>query len=185
MRNNSHNIEPLNKRLDRFQKGEPIESIDTLINSIANSFNNEITVTSRQYQTSLLFLGIHAVALTISEIFWGLRGVGGYRKFLEEFVDGETEGMKFSFVADKIHNWRNVLAHQWLSSSGYEIQYEYELKHGFIVNDNVLMINPRIYCDHYLSAFAAGGKIYEYSQILSDLELERAKQRIIEKFVKQ
>lgn len=66
MRNNSHDIEPFKKYLARFQRNSPFESIDTLLNSIVNYFNNEIAITSDKYQTSLLFLGIHTAALTIN-----------------------------------------------------------------------------------------------------------------------
>ena|SRR3989344_3040785 len=185
MKNHAHHIEQIEKRIARFQAGSPNESIATLLNSLANYFNNEIAVAPDKRQTALLFLGIHAAVLTISEIFWGLNGVAGYRKFLEEFVDGDEEAVKFSLVADKIHNWRNVLAHQWLASSGYKIQYDYDMQSGFVTNDNVLVINPKIYCDHYIRAFSADGKVWEYEQVLSESELEDAKQRIIEKFVRQ
>ena len=81
MQNNAHQIEPFEKRLARFQNGSPIESIETLLNSIANFFNNEIVLTPEKYQTSLLFLGIHSVALTISEIFWDINGEAGFKKY--------------------------------------------------------------------------------------------------------
>jgi len=185
MINNSHNNESYAKRLARFQNNSPSESIETLLGSVANYFNNEIAVTVGKYQTSLLFLGIHAVALTISEVFWGLRKLDGYKKFLEEFVDGDTDDIKFSLIADKIHRWRNVLAHQWLASSGHQIQYDYKLGAGFSVDSNLLIINPQIYCNRYLSSFSAGGRIWDYDKILSDSELESAKQRIIDKFIKK
>lgn len=185
MKNNAHDIEPLEKRLARFQNGSPVESIETLLNSIANFFNNEISMAPDRYQTSLLFLGIHSVALTISEVFWGLEGVAGYKKFLENFVDGNTADTKFSFVADKVHNWRNVLAHQWLASSGYQIQYDYKMETGFIASDGLLRINPKIYCEHYLNAFSAGGKIWGYEKIFSNDDLEKVKKRIVDKFVKK
>lgn len=185
MQNNAHQIELFEKRLARFQNGSPIESIETLLNSIAKFFNNEIVLTPEKHQTSLLFLGIHSVALTISEIFWDLNGEAGFKKFLEAFVDGDTENTKFSFVADKVHSWRNVLAHQWLASSGYEIQYDYEMKAGFEISENLLRINPKIYCDQYINAFSADGKIWEYDKILTSSELDNAKQRIIDKFVKK
>jgi len=83
MENRAHNIEPLEKRISRFQNGHPIEIIETLLNSIANFFNNEIRLTTENdnFQTSLLFLGIHAVALTISEGFLIKRGQRGISYF--------------------------------------------------------------------------------------------------------
>jgi hypothetical protein len=184
MRNNAHKIEPFEKRLARFQNGSPVESIDTLLNSIANYFNNEIAVAPEKHQTSLLFLGIHAVALTVSEVFWGYGGERGYKKFLETFIDGRSEDTKFSSVSDEIHAWRNVLAHQWLASSGYEIQYDYESELGFNLEDEILTINPKVYCEYYLKAFSAGGRIWNYEQLLGEAELEKIKKRIITKFIK-
>ena len=109
MQNRSH-MEPLEKRIKRFQNGSPIEIIETLLNSISNFFNNEIRLTTEEdhYQTSLMFLGVHAVALTISEGFYNRNGVEGYRLFLENFVDGKTPDTKLSDVATEIHSWRNI-----------------------------------------------------------------------------
>jgi len=185
MKNNAHQIEPYEKRLARFQNGSPIESIETLLNSIANFFNNEIIIASGKFQTSLLFLGIHAVALTVSEIFWGLTGEPAYKKFLELFVDGGTENLNFSIVAKEIHTWRNILAHQWLGKEGYNIQYNYEMIQGFELKNGLLTINPKKYCDCYIKAFSAGGKIWEYIKRLNSSELNNAKQKIINKFVKK
>lgn len=185
MQNNAHQIESYAKRLARFQKGSPIESIETLLNSIGNYFNNEIRVTPERYQTSLLFLGIHAVALTISEIFWDLKGKDGYDKFVKTFIDGETNDTKFSTISDKIHKWRNALAHQWLAPLGHEIQYDYTMKLGFTIDDELLIINPKIYCEQYIKAFSLEGKIWNYTDFLSAEDLNRAKERIIKKFIKK
>lgn len=185
MKNNIYQIEPFKKRLDRLQNGSPIESIETLLNSIANFFNNEIVLTPEKYQTSLLFLGIHSVALTIAEIFWGLKGEAGFKKFLETFMDGEVEHKRFSLVADKIHNWRNVLAHQWLASSGYKIHYDYNMEFGFVINNDLLSINPQIYCNSYMKAFSSSGKIWQYKNLLSSKELEESKLRIVNKFLQK
>lgn len=130
-------------------------------------------------------MGIHAVALTISEIFWGLKGECGYKKFLETFADGNTDDKKFSRVSNTIHNWRNVLAHQWIASSGYKIEYDYDLNMGFIEKNNKLIINPKIYCQLYLDAFSVGGKIWQINHLLSDKELNDAKERFINKFIEQ
>ena len=114
MQNNAH-MEPLDKRMERFQNGHPIEIIETLLNSIDNHFNNEIRIIAENgnYQTTLLFLGIHAVALTIAEGLFDKRGPDAYKLFLEKFVDGESPDTKFSDIADIIHEWRNIIAHQW------------------------------------------------------------------------
>lgn len=186
MENRAHN-EPKEQRLKRFQNGPPVEIIETLLNSIDNYFNNEISLTidERNYQTSLLFLGIHAVALTISESFFDKKGEEGYRLFLEKFVDGNTEDKKFSKIADEIHNWRNVLAHQWLASSGHKIGYDYKMSLGWEKRNGVTFINPKIYCNQYLSAFRDGNrKIWNYKDFLNDSELENVKNRLINKYLK-
>lgn len=183
MQNNSHK-ETQEKRLARLLSGPPSEAIETLLNSIDNYFNNEIQITPQNYQTSLLFLGIHASALTISEAFWGNGKHEGYKLFLEYFVDKDTSDKKFSLISEKIHDWRNVLAHQWLGSIGHSIGYNYEMKEGWMLNeDKVLLINPSIYCQQYLNAFSRSGKIWQYDKIFSEAELEEIKQRIVSKFM--
>ncbi len=178
-------MEPIANRIGRFQNSHPIEIIDTLLNSIDNYFNNEIrlTVQGENYQTSLLFIGIHAVALTIAEGFFNLSGPDGYKKFLESYVDGDSSDTKFSDIAVKIHNWRNILAHQWLGVGGYDIGYDYDQKEGWVNKDSVIFINPRIYCEHYLAAFKAGGRIWDYDKRFSEAEMEAIKTRLITKFL--
>lgn len=181
MKNNSH-MESKQKRLERLQSGPPIEAIETLLNSIANFFNNEISITPERYQTSLLFIGVHASSLTISEALFGKSGEEGFRLFLEKFVDGETQDTKFSLIAHHLHNWRNVLAHQWIGTLGHETEYDYSMSGGWDETEAGIKINPRIYCEHYLAAFGAGGAIWRYEEMLSSVELEAAKQRIIKKY---
>lgn len=185
MQNNAHMEAPAN-RLSRFQNGPPLEVIDTLVNSIANFFNNEIQVTTENnnYQSSLLFLGVHAVALTISEGLFNRSGSDGYKLFLERFVDGATPDTKFSTIAQDIHDWRNVLAHQWIGSIGHRIGYDYNMIEGWKKDGQVTLINPRIYCEHYLRAFGPRGKIYDYASFLTPTELEEAKNRLINKYLR-
>lgn len=184
MQNNAH-MEPLEKRIARFQNGSPVEIIETLLNSIDNHFNNEIRPIAEDgnYQTTLLFLGIHAVALTIAEGLFDKRGSDGYNLFLEKFVDGENPDTKFSEISEIIHEWRNIIAHQWLGVGGYEIGYDYDSDKGWERRGDVIFINPRIYRDSYLRAFAAGGKIWGYSKLLSEDEMQSAKERLINKFL--
>lgn len=151
MKNNAHN-ESKYARLERFRSNAPVEAIETLLNSIDNFFNNEISLTPTHHQTSLLLLGIHSVALTIAHL---------------------------------LHDWRNILAHQWLGSVGHKINYNYQMNNkGFVQDGDVTTINPRIYCDRYLEAFSAGGKVWQYEHIFSNSELETIKNRIIAKFEK-
>jgi len=183
MKNNSHN-ESLGKRTTRFKDNPPAEIIDTLLNSIDNFFNNEIrlTVKDNHYQTSLLFLGIHSVALTISEGFFDKKGSEGYKLFLEKFVDGKTKDTRFSEIAKTIHNWRNNIAHQWLSSSGHSIGYDYKMKKGWEKRENIIFINPKIYCEQYLRAFSSNSSIWKLQSTFTETELEKIKASLLNKF---
>jgi hypothetical protein len=182
--NRAHNSEPQAQRLARLQSN-PIEAIETLLYSIDNYFNNEIRITPDYVQTSLLFLGIHAAALTIGEVFFDNDPLNNYSDFLKIFVDGQTQDMQFSIVADEIHNWRNILAHQWLGSSGHKIEYDYSATLGWEKRGDVLVINPKIYCDKYLEAFAAGGRIWGYDAIFTPQQLTDIHVRIVNKYVRK
>lgn len=184
MKNNSH-AETKDKRLKRFQDGPPYEVIATLLNSVANFFNNEIALTTQgdNYQSSLLFLGVHSVALTVSEGLFNKTGQEGYKLFLEKFVDGDTPDTKFSTIAKSIHDWRNVLAHQWIGSIGHVIGYDYEMKLGWEIREETTFINPRIYAEQYLKAFGRGGKIWDWESMLTEVEQQEAKKKLIEKYL--
>ncbi|MES2023119.1 MAG: hypothetical protein V4439_00350 [Patescibacteria group bacterium] len=184
MKNNSHG-ETKEKRLERFQNGPPYEIIATLLNSIANFFNNEITLTAQQdnYQTSLLFLGVHSVALTISEGLFNKTSLKGYKLFLKKFVDGDTADTKFSTIAKSIHDWRNVLAHQWIGSIGHRIGYDYKMALGWKKIDDVIFINPKIYLEYYLKAFGPSGKIWDWEKMLTKTKQQESKERIIRRYL--
>ena len=185
MQNRAHQDESRAQRLHRLQKGPPVEAIDTLLNSIANFFNNEIRLTPDYYQSSLMFLRIHASALTIAEAFWDTTGVKGYKEFLETFVDGDTPGTRFSTISESIHDWRNVLAHQWIGSIGHQIDYDYDMDSGWEAHDDTIVINPAVYCAAYLEAFAHDGRIWKYASLFTGGELENIKERIIRKYQEQ
>lgn len=186
MQNNSHISETALHRLNRFQNSSPIESIDTLINSIASFFNNEISATLEDQmnpKTSLMILGIHSVALTIAHAFFAKGGPDGYKLFLQHFVDGDTPDTTFSTISNEIHEWRNVIAHRWLNVSGHDFGYDYEMIEGWKKIGNVTFINPKIYLYYYMKAFGANGSIYRYENILSTEQLlDGAKNRILSKY---
>lgn len=167
-------------RIKRLQENDPMEAISTLLNSINNFFNNEIIFASEHQQTSLLFLGIHAAILTISETLFNKKGFNGYKLFLEKFVDSNTDDTKFSKIAEHLHNWRNTLVHQWLSSAGYAIGCDYNMNFGLQEREGTIFINPKVYCELYIKAFS-GGKIWKYDSYLNKNDSEKAKDRIINK----
>ncbi len=190
--NNANNSETPAQRIARFQNNGPVETIETLLNSIDNYFNNEIRLTAQNSQTTLLFLGIHASILTVGEVFFNNLNARGradhlqnYKDFLEKFVDGTTADTTFSTVADTIHKWRNIIAHQWLSTAGHGVEYDYSSALGWEQRGTLLVINPKTYCDAYLSAFAAGGKIWRYDTLFSPQELANIHARILEKYQNQ
>lgn len=187
MKNNAHLGETKEQRLKRFNENGPYEVIATIINSMANYFVNELQIVfdnTHSPQTSLMFLGTHSIALTVAHGLWGKRGENGYKLFLENFIDGDTPDTKFSTVADRIHEWRNVIAHRWLNVAGHSFSYDFEMSSGWKIEEEFLLINPKIYLEHFLKAFGSGGKIYDYDKILvTDDMWQKAKERFISKYV--
>jgi len=186
MKNNAHIGETREQRLKRFTENHPYEIVATIINSMANHFVNELSIVfdnPKNYQTTLMFLGTHSIALTISYGLFNKGGEDGYKLFLEHFIDGDTPDTKFSTVANKIHEWRNVLAHRWINVAGHSFSYNFDMPEGWKIEDEFLLINPKIYLNQFLKAFGPSGKIYEYDKILNTEEIwESAKQRFISKY---
>ena len=178
-------MEDKQKRLKRLSEGKPVEIIDTLLNSMQNFFMGEIGSASENNLLYLVILGDHAVALTISEGLFGKVGVGGYKLFLEKFVDQAKEGFNFSEIAEDIHNWRNVIAHQWLSSSGYDFGIDLDLNLGWQKRGSITYFNPKLYHEAFNKTFSGGGKIWKYADILDEKQMQEAKERLLEKYIKR
>lgn len=187
MKNNAHLGETKEQRLKRFTENHPYEVVATITNSMANNFLNELRTVfdnPNNYQTSLMFLGTHSISLTIAYGFFDKHGEEGYKLFLERFIDGNTPDTKFSTVASRIHEWRNVIAHRWINVAGHSFSYDFDMPEGWKIEGEFLLVNPRIYLGQFLKAFGAGGSIYKYDDILTTEELwEEAKQRFISKYV--
>lgn len=175
-------MEDKTKRLKRFQSGPPIEIMETLLNSLDNYFNREIGQAANSKLWTLVILGIHAVALTIAEGIFNKRGLTGFTFFLESFIDTPDEGCDFSAIATDMHTHRNVIAHQWLSSSGYKLGYDFGMKKGWEKRGDVIFFNPTKYYELYKKAFSAGGKIWSYEQLLTQNDAEDSKRRLIKKY---
>lgn len=186
MKNNSHLGETKEHRLKRFQDGPPIEIIETLINSMASFFMNEIGATfdnKSNPQTSLMFLGTHSIALTLSHGFWNKEGKQGYKLFLEHFIDGDTPDTKFSTIYEEIHEMRNIVAHRWINVGGHNFGYDFTMAEGWKIDGDVIFINPQIYLNQFIKTFSSGGRIYRYNTVLPTPEtLESAKNRFISKY---
>lgn len=184
--NNTHLGETKEQRLKRFTENPPSEVINTLTNSMANYFMNELHGVFQDpgnFQTTLMFLGTHSIALTIANGFFNKQSEQGYRLFLEHFIDGDSPETKFSTVASRIHEWRNVLAHRWINVAGHSFSYDFDMAEGWKIEDEFLFINPRIYLEQFVKAFGAGGRVYQFEKILiDDAMLEAAKNRFISKY---
>lgn len=175
-------IEDQAKRLKRFQSGDHVEIIETLLNSIDNFYNRQIDQAAISELWLLVILGIHSVALTISEGVYGKSGLTGFKFFLENFMDDNKDGFKFSEIAEEIHNWRNIIAHQWLSASGYNFGTDTQMTKGWEVRDGITHFNPKVYYEAFNKSFDAGGKIWDYDKLLSEQEAEKAKERLLKKY---
>jgi len=187
MKNNAHLGETKEKRLKRFKENPPYEVVATITNSMANYFINELRTifdNPGNYQTSLMFLGTHSIALTIAHGLFNKSGEDGYKLFLEHFIDGDTPDTRFSTVSSRIHEWRNVLAHRWINVAGHSFSYDFDMAEGWKIDGEFLLVNPKIYLDQFFKAFGPGGRIYQYEKILTTDEMwESAKQRFILKYV--
>lgn len=142
----------MEQRLKRFTENHPYEVIDTITNSMANHLVNELATVfdnPDNYQTSLMFLGTHSIALTIAHGFFNIHGEEGYELFLRNFIDGDTPDTKFSTVDSRIHEWRNVLAHRWINVAGHSFSYKFDMTEGWKFEGEFLLVNPRIYLDYF------------------------------------
>ena len=100
------------------------------------------------------------------------------------FVDDADQSLKFSKIADRIHELRNLLAHQWLGAAGHDIIYDYTISEGWkMLSDRSLSINPEIYCRSYLNAFGPGGRIWDYEVHFNEEDLKAIKGRIVGKYL--
>lgn len=177
-------IEDRQKRLERLSRGEPVEIIETLLNSMDNFFNSQIDQIANLEMWYLVIMGDHAVALTIASGLFGVDGESGYKMFLEKFVDKDSPGFDFSSIANKIHNWRNVIAHRWLSDFAYEIGEDNNMVFGWEKRDGITYLNLKLYHNAFKSAFSAGGKIWDYEKIMTTGEMEEAKQRLLNQYLR-
>lgn len=189
MKNNAHIGETKEQRLKRFTENRPYEVIATITNSMANHLMNELCTVfdnPTNYQTSLMFLGTHSIALTLAYGYFNKGGEDGYKLFLEHFIDGDTPDTKFSTVASRIHEWRNVLAHRWINVAGHSFSYDFSMTEGWKIEGEFLLVNPKIYLAYFIKTFGQGGRIYDYDKILTTAEAwEAAKQRFISKYVNE
>ena len=135
-------MEPYEKRLARFKNNPPEDFISTILNSIANFFLPQLSVASEKGLPHLLILGIHSVIETISEKIFLKRGMDGFKFYLENFVDADKDGFRFSEIAKELNDRRNIVAHQWISQLGHSFGFDFNIQVGYQREDNVIILNP-------------------------------------------
>lgn len=178
-------MEDFSKRLNRFKYNPPNEIIDTLIASIDNNFiRTELEIACGEKCFNLLFIGIHAVAETISEGIYGKDGLNGFKFYLENFVDGQNQNNQFSKIAKDINDWRNILIHQWLSKKGCYFGYNPTMIEGWKKDKGILYLNPISYFEHFKKGFKSGGMIWNYRQLLNVNKQQKTKERLFKKFLR-
>jgi hypothetical protein len=175
-------IEDKSKRKQRLEDGVPLEIIETLLNSVDNYFNRQIAAAVDAKAWDLVFIGVHSAATTIGTGLFSDRPFTAYAQFMKNFVDTDEPGGDFSSIADKLHNWRNVLVHRWLSEHGYTFGFSLEQKEGWRQEDGVTIVNPRLYHEAYQNAFKAGGKVWQWEDILTEDEARAAKTRLLRQY---
>jgi hypothetical protein len=147
-------------------------------------FGGSVGEDHRELRRVVVLPGAHAVALTIADGLFDQRGSSGYHAFLSKFVPDTRPGYDFASIAEEIHDWRNVIAHRWLSHQGHQVALDPTISVGWMRKDGILHLNPAIYADAYLAAFGAGGRIWDWERLLTADEAGAAKQRLIDNYMR-
>ena len=176
-------MESRDDRLRRFEDNPPTEIISTLINSINNFFNPEIAKAAEDGCWSLVIMGVHSVTLTISFGLFGDDTEKGYVRFLQTFMDSGESGGDYSAIGSKIHDWRNVLAHQWLAAVGHTFGLDPGMDVGWERRGDTTVLNPKRYHEAYRHAFRTSSDLWRPDRILTAEEMEANKRRLIKKYV--
>lgn len=180
-------VETFQQRLQRFQNNSPIEFIETILNSIHNFYIPELQIAAQNKQSNLLVLGIHSIIETISENVFLKKGVDGFKFYLENFVDINKDGGRFSEISDELNDWRNIVAHQYISKLGHSFGYDYSITTGYKIENGIIILNPKIFFEQFQSAFLANNgntkrKIWDYKEIIASDKMEEAKIKFLSKF---
>jgi len=179
-------METFDKRLQRFQNNSPVEFIETILNSIYNFYIPELQMAADNKQSQLLILGLHSIIETISENVFLKKGVEGFKFYLENFVDIIEDGGRFSEIADELNDWRNIVAHQYISKLGHSFGCDYTISVGYQVENGIIILNPKLFFDQFKSAFSTEGRtkkrLWDYKKIIASDKIEEAKTKFLAKF---
>ena len=179
-------METFEQRLQGFIDQSPIGFIDTILLSIQNDFIPQLDIALKNNLDDLLILGIHSVIETISENISLKIGISGFKFYLGNFVDADKEGFRFSEIAGVLNGLRNIIAHQKISRLGHSFGYDYSIDVGYKKDNTIIYLNPLIFFEQFKSGFKDGSKtkrrIWDYTTLVSQREMEEAKRKFIQKF---
>lgn len=180
-------METYQQRLQRFQNNSPIEFIATILHSISVFYIPELKIAADNKQSNLLILGLHSAIETISENIFLEKGVKGFKFYLENFVDTDEDGGRFSQIADELNAWRNIIAHQWISKFGHSLVYDYSISTGYKIENGIIILNPKTFFKQFQSAFSENNnktkrKIWDYRKMITIDKMKKAKAKFLSKF---
>jgi hypothetical protein len=156
-------VESFTDRLRRLVASDVNEMPETILNSISNFFLPQIMKAGAQDLELPVLLATHAIIQTVAEKIFGRRGPAGTLFYLQHFVDGPTPEVRFSPISAEIHEVRNVVAHQWMSSVNHGLAIDYTISQGWIRRGTVVHFNPRIYLAQFSQGFQ--GPIWNYATL--------------------
>ena len=161
-------MEAFNDRLCRFLKGSSRDVPLTLLNSISNFFLPDLRKIGELRLDRFMFLGTHAVIHTIEGILFDRHGPAATKSYLSSYVDGQEENTMFSLVADTIHELRNDLAHQWISTHAYRYIIDYRRELGWWEDTEGVHINPDRYFKQFIASWEGDGAIWNCHSAMSE-----------------
>ena len=144
-------MESFEARLSRFLDNPPHESVNTFAVSIQRNLMPEIRGAAKARLGVLVLLGTHAVIQVVAGKLFRKPGQSATHFFLEHFVD--TADSAFSTISKRLHELRNIAAHQWLSATQERIVLDWEMAKGFEIVGGDLHINFGRYAEQFESQF--------------------------------
>ena len=186
-------IQSYEERLKQFEEQSAGTLIDRFLESLLNLYiNRELKSACDNRLLYTILMGVHACILTINKQIFGFtkkESREGFKRYLENFVDGTEGVLQFSKYSDEIYTRRNVLAHQWFGKVGHHFGMDETIKEGIRKENGIIILNPTKYFEQFHSSFNSNDYktkhcIKEYADQLNEEEKEKAKERIIENFKK-
>ncbi len=182
----------LKKENDNKEIGNGTEIAETILNSISNYFLPQIKHAAENKSWDLVILGMFAVMETISEYIFSQKK-NNIKFYLENFIDKNQEGFKYSEITNDLNNLRNVIAHQWISKQGHRIMLDETLEKGYEIKDEILHINMKYLYDQFLygwnnneaSKMGIKYSVWSYQKILKKDGLEKMGTNFLKQYSKR